>query len=75
MYQLFVRGYFALNQRNAKTRGRKGAKVGNHRIHQILEMLGVGSPNELPQNPPGSKCKVRNVLTVCEDGESVIGIE
>jgi len=23
---------FALNQRNAKTRGRKGAKIGNHRI-------------------------------------------
>nr|QNO47782.1 hypothetical protein FMEMAFBA_00040 [Methanosarcinales archaeon ANME-2c ERB4] len=45
------------------------------RGNQILEMLGVGSPNELPQNPPGSKCKVRNVLRVCEAGESVISIE
>ncbi|KAF5410441.1 MAG: hypothetical protein C5S47_06695 [Candidatus Methanogasteraceae archaeon] len=30
---------FALNQRNAKTQRREGAKVGNHRIHQNQECL------------------------------------
>ncbi len=29
---------FSLNQRNAKTRGCKGAKVGNHRIHQNQQL-------------------------------------